>query len=475
MVTTSATSSLIATLGAGSGIDMAALATNLAAAQFAPRTDRLTARSETIDRQITAASDLKSQLLQLSSALGDRLRTGDLSPQPQVANSAVASASLVAGASPAGSYSLEVLALASAQTLAGPAYPAATDPVGSGSLTLRFGTIAGSVFTEDAGHAAVTVTIPSGATLTQVAAAINGAGTGVSAYVANTDAGAQLVLKGQTGGASGFVIEATETPGEEGLAALAWNPAGGAPEQLLARAGDASFKLDGLAMHATSNTIAQPAPGFNITLKAANIGSPTQITFGNPASAISGFMQDFTTALNEVAAALNAAVDPKSGDLARDSGARELRSGLTGLAASLVMPNANGNAPRTLGDLGLATNRDGTFRLDTNRLSATLAANPAGAAAMFTTGLYGVYATIDGLARQATSIANPGSLGASLKRLAAQQSQVREDLATVAEKQEALRANLAKRFAVADSRVGASRATLSFLQNQIDAWNAPRN
>ena len=43
------------------------------------------------------------------------------------------------------------------------------------------------------------------------------------------------------------------------------------------------------------------------------------------------------------------------------------------------------------------------------------------------------------------------------------------------EAQEKLRSTLTARFAQTDTRVGASRSTLSFLQNQIDAWNAPRN
>jgi hypothetical protein len=40
------------------------------------------------------------------------------------------------------------------------------------------------------------------------------------------------------------------------------------------------------------------------------------------------------------------------------------------------------------------------------------------------------------------------------------------------EAQERPRAQLAARFAQSDSRVGAPRSTLSFLQNQIGAWNA---
>ena len=472
---TSATQSLITTLGAGSGIDMGALAANLAAAQFAPRSDRLTARSETLDRQISAASELKSQLLQLSSAIGDRIRTGSLSPQPQVANAAVASASLATAGTPSGSYSLEVLSLAASQTLASPALAGGAAVVGAGSLTLRFGTIAGAAFTEDAAHPSVILTIASGATLADVAAAINGANSGVTAYVASAADGVHLMLKGKEGAASGFVLDAAETPGEEGLAALAWNPAAGTAGRLLSASGDARFKLDGLETTSPTNTVAHPAPGFDLTLKTVNAGAPTRISFADPVSSIAGFMQDLTAALNEVAAALNAAADPKSGDLARDPGARALRQGLAGLAGSAIMPNAAATVPRTLADLGLATERNGTFRLDTARLGATMARDPAGVAAMFTTGIYGVFATLDGLTRKTTAIGNPGSLGGSITRYTAQAAQAKEDLATVAEKQEVLRASLASRFAVADSRVGAARSTLSFLQNQIDAWNSKGN
>lgn len=474
MPITSATSSLVTALGGGSGIDMAALAANLATAQFASRTDRLTARSELIDRQISAASTIKSQLLQLTSALGERMRTGDLSPQPQVANTAVASASLVSGATPTGSYALEVLALASSQTLTSPALAASSTVVGSGTLTLRFGTVAGSSFTEDTAHAPVAITVPSGATLAEVAAAINGSGAGVSAYVANGADGAHLMLKGKDGAANGFILEAVETQGEEGLASLAWSPSSG-DLRLLGSAGDARFRLDGLAMSSATNTVTQPAPGFNLTLRATNVDAPTRITFGDPGGAIAGFMQDFVTALNEVATTLNAAVDPKSGDLARDSGARALRQSLTQLAGAVIMPSALGTAPRALADLGLATERTGAFRLDATRLAATLQRDPAGVAAMFTTGLYGVYAMLDGISRKSTSLANPGSLGGSITRLTSQQAKLKEDLATIAEKQETLRASLAQRFAVADVRVGASHSTLSFLQQQINAWNAPRN
>ena len=184
-------SSIISALGAGSGVDMAALATNLANAQFALRTERLTLKSEVLEQQISAASSLKNSLSLLASALGDRVRTGDLAVTPQVANASVATASSPPGTMGSGTYSLEVLSLASAQTLASPAFADPVAVVGAGSLTIRFGATSGSAFTEDATHTPVTITIDSGSTLADIASAINAADAGVTAYVANTTAGAQ--------------------------------------------------------------------------------------------------------------------------------------------------------------------------------------------------------------------------------------------------------------------------------------------
>src|SRR4051812_30585133 len=91
-VTQTATQQLLTSLGAGSGVDMAGLATSLAQAQFAAKKDRLTTQSEKLEAQISAASTLKSAISNLASSLNSRVRAGDLSSQPQLANSAVAKA-----------------------------------------------------------------------------------------------------------------------------------------------------------------------------------------------------------------------------------------------------------------------------------------------------------------------------------------------------------------------------------------------
>ncbi|MEN7536827.1 flagellar filament capping protein FliD [Aurantiacibacter flavus] len=471
---TSSASSIITTLGAGSGINMTQLASDLAAAQFEQRTNRLTAKGELLEQKITAASNIKNGFSTLASSLGDLVRTGNLAPLPKVANSSVATASTPLGTIGKGSYSLEVTQLAKRQVLTGPAMASATDPVGAGSLTIRFGKMDGTTFTEDTGQAAVDITIASGSTLNDIASSINAAGAGVSAYVAQTVNGPQLVFKGAEGEQSGFVIEATETPGEEGLAALAWNPAGGAAAQLKEVSQDAMFTLDGLEMTSKSNSTGQIAPGLQLTLTGTNIGAPTDITFANTTGGVPQTMSDLVTALNEVVSELNRATAVQGGELRGDPGARSLKLALSQLPGSIVMPNATGNAPRTLSDLGLVINRDGTFKIDDDRLAATLERDPDGVAAMFTTGLYGVYSTFDKLARSASSTGDANSIASSIKRYQGQAEKVTEMTAEIAEKQEALRLQMVSRFAKADARVAASQSTMSFLQQQIDAWNASK-
>lgn len=469
---TSATAQIVSTLGAGSGINTPQLAEQLAAAQFATRIDQLSAKNEKLTAQISSASNLKSLMSTLSSSVGTLVRTGDLAVTPSITNASVASVTK-GTATGSGTYSLEVTSLANAQKLVTPAYPASTSTVGSGTLTLRFGTVSGSSFAADTTQTAVDITIPSGATLADVASAINASGSGVSAYVANGTAGAQLVLKGQEGATSGFVLEATETVGEEGLANLAWTPATNT-SRLKSTATDAAYNIDGVGYTSKSNTVNDAVAGVNLKLTGTNIGAPTTINFSDPSANISTAMTDLVDALNEVVSQLTSAMDKTSGDLNNDPGARALRTALITLAGTKVMPNAATGEPSTLGDLGLKLERDGSFTLDADRLAATLKDKPQAAGAMWTNGVHGVFATIDKIARDASSTSG-SSLGSSITRYTALQKSVGEKSTSLAEKQEDMRQRLVSRFAVMDTRVSGSQSTLSFLKAQIDAWNSSDN
>lgn len=405
-------SSIISALGAGSGIDLIALASNISEASFAFQRNTVEARRETLEAQISAAGQLRNAVTSLASALGDRIRNGDLAPRGELANPGVARVSVPAGLSPRGAYSLEVTSLAQGQTLVGNAYAGRDDLVGEGTLNIRFGTVGAGSFAADTARDPLAITVTSDDTLATLAARITReSGGAVSAYVATGADGAQLVLKGAEGAANGFVLEPAgagggAVPGD--LSYLGWNPASDAGE-LRAGASDAEFLLDTVAMTSASNRVTGLPGGFTLNLTGTNTGAPTSLTFANNTDAISGVMGDFVAALNDISAQVKDLASPLGGELGNDPGARELRRDLAALAGQVVMPGAGAGEPRTLADLGLALNRDGTFRLDTARLNQALETSPDAVAAMFTVGPSGVFATIDRFARDNSLVNDPGS------------------------------------------------------------------
>lgn len=467
-------SSIISALGAGSGVDFIRLASDISAASFAAQRNSVTARQTALEAQISAASQLRGSVTGLASALGDRVRNGDLAPRAQLGNPAVAAVTVPPGLSPRGNFTLEVTQIAQAQTLVGRSFTSADALVGEGTLTLRFGTVDGASFAADSARDAITIAATATDTLATLASKINQASGGaVQAYVANGTGGAQLVMKGREGAANGFVVEAAgaggpDAPGDLGY--LGWSPATNTT-QLQGTARDAAFLLDTVAMTSPSNRVTGLPGGFTLNLSATNSGAPTTLSFASNNDAIGSVMQDFVTALNDIVAQVNTLAAPLGGELGNDPGARELRRDLAGLASRVVMPGAADGEPRTLGDLGLAINRDGTFRLDTARLNRALEDTPDAAAAMFTTGINGVFATMDRFARENSLVTDPGSLGGSLRRFETQSAASTERLARIAEQQESLRDRLTREFTASERRVAASQSTLTFLRQQIDIWS----
>lgn len=473
---TTSGSSIISALGAGSGIDFTRLAEDIATASFAVQRNNITARKTALEAQISAAATLRGAITGLASALGDRIRSGDLAPKGELANPAVARVTVPAGISPRGDFSLEVNSLAQGQTLVARPLASRDTLVGEGTLTLRFGAVSGASFTADAARAGVDIAITATDTLATLASKINEASGGaVQAYVATGTNGAQLVMKGRDGAANGFVLEAASindpaanAPGD--LSYFGWSPAITNGE-LRQSARDAAFQLDGVAMTSPTNRVTGLPGGFGLNLTATNTGAPTTLSFATSNDAVTSVMTDFVSALNDIIGQINDLAAPFGGELGNDPGARELRRDLGGLASRVVMPGAVGDAPRTLGDLGLAITRDGTFRVDTVRLNRALETSPDAVAAMFTTGVSGVFGTMDRFARENSLVTDPGSLGGSLRRYETQKAASEERLSRIAEQQENLRERLTREFTASERRVAASQSTLTFIRQQVDMWS----
>lgn len=470
-------SSIISSLGVGSGIDFTKLAGDLSAATFAAQRQSITDRTAALEARISAASTLRNLVTSLSSAVGSRVRSGDLAPRANLSNPGLAAVTFTPGFSPRGSYTLEVTQLAAAQRLVMPplgpesARLTATDPVGEGSLTIRFGTITDTGFTEGSASA-LTINVAAGDSLNTIAGRITStSGGAVSAQVLTGTTGAQLVLTGREGDANAFVIEAA---GSGALTGLGWSPTAQGGARWPATARDALFRLNSVEMRSASNQVTGLPEGLGLQLAATNPGAPAALTFTTDASAPRSLMEDLVAALNDVAGEVNRLGNPVGGELANDPGLRSLRSALVGLAGEVVMPGAAAGEPRTLADLGLVLNRDGTFRFDEARFARAQNDSPRAVSAMFTTGASGVFATIDRTARRVTQVADPATIGGSIARFQRQLQTNSTRSTRIAEQQEALRERLTRSFTASERRVGASQSTLAFIQQQVDIWSAQR-
>ena len=474
---------LITSLGLGTGINMTNLATQIAQATYADQLNNVNSQLSAVQVQISEASTLQSDVSNLASSFGSLVNGGTLSSAPTVTNSSVATASLPDGTSGlASGYTLEVDQLASPQVLASPGFSSASATTGSGTLTFSFGTISGASstsagsFTADPTQSAVNITVNKGDTLSQIAQDINGAGAGITAYVATTASGAQLVMQGPSGANEAFTVSATENPSDPGLSALAWNPATGPASQITESAQDAAYKIDGIAQTSHSNTVQNAAPSLSLQLTGTNAGAPTTISFSNPSSAISTAMNSFVTALNSLVGELNTDTTATStGSLTNDQGAHQLQNQLTQLTGMVIMPNAPAGAPSTLADLGLSVNKDGTFALNSTTLSNALAKNPTGVAAMFTNGLHGIYGTLTNISIAVSNTTDPGSLAGSATYFTQQQTNLQNQISQINSEQANLRTQLISQFATANTAVANSKSTMSYLTQQIAAWQGNSN
>jgi flagellar hook-associated protein 2 len=462
--------SIASSLGVGSGIDIRALVDSLVEAQFSTKTAMLDTRQETLEAQISAAGELKSAMSGFSNALATLARSGSLSTQPTSGDISVVRTSLMTGSSVAGlSATIEVRRLAQAQASHSGLIADPAAPLGGGTLTLAFGsaTTSGGTMTGFTAGAAPPVEIaidPAKSTLSDIAAAINAKRAGVTASIVGDVNGSRLVLKGATGDSQAFTL----TTGDAGLSALEVGV--GKPATIGTAAQDALVAVDGVEVRRASNSISNLVPGVRLDLVSAKPGTLIQLGATPPTEALGQAVQDFVATYNELKSMLSAATDPKGGALRADPAARTLVSDLSKLVGTQLLSDPNG--PRTLAEIGVATQRDGTLMLDTARLTRALTANPQAVEAMFASGA-GVPAAMQAISLAAGSTRT--GLGASEARYNAQVDDVAEQREAAVEAATTLRTRMTQQFASMDARVAAYRATQSFLEQQVDAWNNTNN
>lgn len=384
--------------GIGSNLDVNSLVNQLMQVERRPLA-LMASAAQAVRTKVSALGTLKSALgaFQASASKLDDVATF------RAYSASVGDATLLgasAGSSALeGSHTIEVTALAQQHKLRSGAFAGAASSVGTGTLTIQYGTwdAGGGTFTANAARPSQSVVIAPGQdSLAGVRDAINQAGLGISAALVNDGTGERLVLTSKdSGAANSLKITVSDDDGNHtdtaGLSQLAYDPALGAGSgrnlTQSAAAQNAALVVDGITVSKASNVVSDVISGVTLTLSKAAPGAPTTLVVARDGAAVRTAVEGFVTAYNALQGTLSSltgynAATAKGGPLQGDAAALNIQSRLRALASGTV---AGAGAFGSLSQVGVAFQKDGTLALDAAKFDAAAAGSFEDIAALFAT------------------------------------------------------------------------------------------
>lgn len=449
--------SIANSLGAGSGIDIKGLVTDLAAASREPKVTRIGALVTANQARISAVGQARSNLVGFADSLEQMIADGSLRSTPTVSDESVLGATARAGIQ-ADKFAATIVvnSLARGQSSYSGIVADKTAAIGTGAMTLTVNGVA--------------KTITVGATnnsLEGLATAINASGAGVTASIISDQGGSRLILKGTTGADNAFTLTANGGA-DPGL--TAFTTGGGLAQGQ--SAANAEFTIDGIAFSRASNTIDDVVPGMSLTLKKAAPGQPVDIGASRPLDMIKQTVSDFVDVYNQLKKSLQTA-SKMSGPT---TGLRELERDLQSLVGKVL---TSGSGINRLADIGISTTKEGLLSIDKTRLDAVLVSDAGAVEAMFNplrdgthtaTTDPGIAGALDAIRDKA--IASDGVIGRVEKSLTDKNKSLTDELAKVETREAAYKARLEKQYSTLDVKLNAFKATQAYLEQQIKLWNS---
>jgi len=201
---------------------------------------------------------------------------------------------------------------------------------------------------------------------------------------------------------------------------LAHDPAGTQNLAETVTAQNASFKVNGVTVSKTSNTVSDVIQGVTLTLNKVT-ASPETLTIARDTAAVSSSIAGFVKAYNDLATTLKNlssydAASQKGAILQGDSTVRSLQSQMRNILSTPV--TGTSGALTTLSDVGVAFQKDGRLAVNQTKLDSVMASNFSDIASLFAT----VGKATDSLVSysSATSSTKAGSYAVNITQLASQ-------------------------------------------------------
>ncbi|KMQ75005.1 flagellar filament capping protein FliD [Marinobacter subterrani] len=370
----------ISSLGIGSGVLSSDLVDQLVAAERKPAEDRLTLETQKSEALLSAYGKLRSAVTELRLPMRQLSAADNLTAYSATSSNESVEVSLDNSKAGRGSYTVEVLTLAQAQSLASGTFADKdATTVGTGSITLK------------SGDSSKTITIDgTNNTLQGLANEINESGMGVTAGVIDTGNGYRLVMSSEeTGTANAVSLTVNDDDGNNtdavGLSQFAFNGTTSNLTETVA-AKDSQVRINGIEISRSSNNIENVIDGLSFEVKEEGVTSVIKVE--RDLGAVADRVQSFVDKFNALQGTIDSlagydAEAGRGGILNGDSTVRGIQNQLRNLLTRVV-PGLENASVRTLADVGISTNPDtGGLELDRAKFEEKLAQNPDDVTALF--------------------------------------------------------------------------------------------
>ena len=394
----------ISSAGIGSGLDVNGIVTGLMAAERQPLV-AVAKQKSAYEAKVSAFGTMKSALSTFQTAISALSNPAKFNAQAVTSGDSKIFTATANGKATNGDYSLTVSQLAKPQKLMMAGMPNTTDAIGTGTLTISFGSYspatttpaAPASFTANTAKTDVSVTINSANnTLSGVRDAINATNSSVSATIVNDGTSNRLVITSKdTGEVNSLKIAVADDDGNSldasGLSQLAYDPlavtGSGKNMTQLQAAQNALLEIDGIAITKASNSISDAIEGVTLNLLSVSGANSVNLGVATDKDKVKESVKGFVDAYNKLDDTLRSLTKydesgKSSGALLGDSTARSVINQVKAVMSKAV---ASGNTIDSLNQIGVSFQRSGKLALDETKLTKSIDSNFNDIAALFTT------------------------------------------------------------------------------------------
>lgn len=462
--------------GLGSGMDVRAMVDALVNAEKAPKESQLSRLESTTKTKVSALGQFRSALSSFETALKN-LNSASLYQQRSTVSADESIFTVTAGSKAvAGSYDVKVFELAQGSKVSLAGVDSAETVIGTGTLNIQVG------------DQSLEVEIGEGkGTLAGIRDAINAAGKeqGLSATIVNDPngtGGSRLILSSTATGAGNDITVTASANTSGDLALLEFPASASAPTddrapRVITAATDARLSIDGISISSATNTIENAIEGVSLTLQGAQSADeagnikPVSLAIAEDLDAVKTSVTEFVGAYNKLVGTIGALtrVTPGSGGDDQPSagalvGDASVRSFINAVRSELSSP-ADGEL-RIVADLGITTERDGTLKLDSQKLDKILESGTDKLSGFFT-GETGLMARLESRVKPYTQTG--GLLDNRDTALQNTMSSVRDQREALERRTASLESRLLAQFNAMDSLVGNLMGTSNYLTGVLDS------